>query len=453
MPPAPSCSGTFSLPPVGSRAGFGRAASRIASSRRRATALPLVFAVAVAGPLSPDPAGGSEPTPVVGGEARVAWIRASGGAVAHALLVRRDGGPERIEEIVSGALATVEGAPGEEVEIRIAGIDPFGRLGPASEALGPLRFLAPGGDEDGDGVLNSRDACPLVPDPDRLDTDGDGVGDACDRCPFAADPEQADVDGDGVGDACDPDVDGDGVWNDGDPCPALPVPTGDSDGDGLGDACDPCTPRVWTDPPRSPPDQNPAAARVVLRGLHRPGRTVLKLVGRFNAPAIFDPSLHGIELRLADAAGELYRLEVPPGDAGWSSCDPRDGWSRGRGLGGATWRYTNRSGAFEHLGCREGSAAGLRSVVVRDKRATRGYLEYLVLARLPEVARSPVQPVSELVASISLGADVMVGPFAATDSCAETRFRGTPVRDRDPAPFCRTRENGGRLATLVCKGP
>jgi hypothetical protein len=38
------------------------------------------------------------------------------------------------------------------------------------------------GDSDGDGVADSEDNCPSVPNPDQTDTDGDGVGDVCDRC-------------------------------------------------------------------------------------------------------------------------------------------------------------------------------------------------------------------------------------------------------------------------------
>jgi hypothetical protein len=41
----------------------------------------------------------------------------------------------------------------------------------------------PEDDSDGDGVPNSADNCPDVPNPDQADTDGDGVGDACDTCP------------------------------------------------------------------------------------------------------------------------------------------------------------------------------------------------------------------------------------------------------------------------------
>jgi hypothetical protein len=34
-----------------------------------------------------------------------------------------------------------------------------------------------------DGVPDSTDNCPGVPNPDQIDSDGDGVGDACDDCP------------------------------------------------------------------------------------------------------------------------------------------------------------------------------------------------------------------------------------------------------------------------------
>ncbi len=72
-------------------------------------------------------------------------------------------------------------------------------------------------DSDRDGVFDSGDNCPLVPNPDQTDSDGDGVGNACepdddndgvldadDNCPFTHNPDQADRDGDGIGDACTP---------------------------------------------------------------------------------------------------------------------------------------------------------------------------------------------------------------------------------------------------------
>src|SRR2546427_7968722 len=41
-------------------------------------------------------------------------------------------------------------------------------------------------DQDGDGVCDADDNCPLVANPDQADADGDGVGDACDPCTGAA---------------------------------------------------------------------------------------------------------------------------------------------------------------------------------------------------------------------------------------------------------------------------
>jgi hypothetical protein len=65
-----------------------------------------------------------------------------------------------------------------------------------------INALCPGGDADGDGVLNADDNCPTTSNPDQEDGDGDGWGDACDNCPDVANEAQTDSDGDGVGDAC-----------------------------------------------------------------------------------------------------------------------------------------------------------------------------------------------------------------------------------------------------------
>lgn len=68
--------------------------------------------------------------------------------------------------------------------------------GPAPDATG---------DGDGDGVLDDRDNCPSVPNPDQHNEDGDRQGDVCDGCPHVGGNMPSDADGDGVGDACDPD--------------------------------------------------------------------------------------------------------------------------------------------------------------------------------------------------------------------------------------------------------
>ncbi len=107
-------------------------------------------------------------------------------------------------------------------------------------------------DDDNDGVLDVDDNCPLIPNPDQLDTDGDGEGNVCDsdddgdgildsedNCPLTDNADQLDTDGDGEGDVCDADDDGDGISDSEDNCPLIPnADQADADGDGVGDACD-----------------------------------------------------------------------------------------------------------------------------------------------------------------------------------------------------------------------
>ena len=72
------------------------------------------------------------------------------------------------------------------------------------------------------------------------DQDGDGVLDMDDNCPLIPNPEQHDLDEDRLGDACDADLDGDGWSNHEDNCPSVPNrDQTDEDGDGRGAACDP----------------------------------------------------------------------------------------------------------------------------------------------------------------------------------------------------------------------
>lgn len=75
-------------------------------------------------------------------------------------------------------------------------------LGLERDGSCPYLRIEPDSDEDGDGVLNGADDCPLVPGHDPHDEDGDGIPDGCDPCPMFADAG-ADRDCDAIGAACD----------------------------------------------------------------------------------------------------------------------------------------------------------------------------------------------------------------------------------------------------------
>lgn len=115
-------------------------------------------------------------------------------------------------------------------------------------------------DADGDGVENTKDACPNEKGTVNgcPDSDGDGVADKDDKCPDARGTLNGcpDSDGDGIADKDDacpnekgsvngcPDSDGDGVLDKDDKCPAVAGAyvngCPDTDGDGVDDANDKC---------------------------------------------------------------------------------------------------------------------------------------------------------------------------------------------------------------------
>ena len=120
--------------------------------------------------------------------------------------------------------------------------------------------IAANTDTDGDGVVDTEDACP-EDDQQWSDVDGDGVCDEIDdACPASAD-QSTDADGDGhcdeEDDACpdDPtgwtDADGDGHCDEADDaCPGDPLQWSDADGDGYCDEVDDLCPgdgSGWSD--------------------------------------------------------------------------------------------------------------------------------------------------------------------------------------------------------------
>ncbi len=156
--------------------------------------------------------------------------------------------------------AEFTGIPGHSYEFYSVAIDNVGHREQKDPVPDTKTFINTVSDQDGDGVADASDNCPLIANADQADLDGDGLGDLCDTCPKDADNDidgdgvcgdvdncpsisnvgQADLDGDGMGDLCDPDQDGDGVANAADNCPlVVNSDQADLDGDGIGDLCDP----------------------------------------------------------------------------------------------------------------------------------------------------------------------------------------------------------------------
>ena len=114
-------------------------------------------------------------------------------------------------QLTAGSVVITETSPGVPIA-------PPGSVTVSSSAGGSATRLVEtvNSDEDGDGIPNTLDNCPLIFNPGQEDVgDGDGVGDVCDNCtlvangphlPDAGGNSQRDTDGDGFGNICDADI-------------------------------------------------------------------------------------------------------------------------------------------------------------------------------------------------------------------------------------------------------
>jgi len=93
-------------------------------------------------------------------------------------------------------------------------------------------------DKDKDDVIDAKDNCRKIYNPDQIDSDDDSIGDACDNCPNIQNKDQLDENKNNIGDLCE-DVDNDGIIGYMDNCLNIKnEDQSDQDNDGIGDLCE-----------------------------------------------------------------------------------------------------------------------------------------------------------------------------------------------------------------------
>lgn len=119
-------------------------------------------------------------------------------------------------------------------------------------------------------------------------------------------------------------------------------------------------------------------------------------------PASLDPATTGLQVRLHDLGAGTPLLDltgdtpVPSGVRGSGGCGSKDGWKK--------LAYQNQSGAIAPPLCPSGSAAGVRTVTLGDKRKKSKGITFSLVA--PKASLAP--PVGPLSVAIVLGGDAAV---------------------------------------------
>ena len=228
----------------------------------------------------------------------------------------------------------------------------------------------------------------------------------------------------------------------------------DKDHDEKPDDVDECLTLSWTEQPSTPPNQNPSKFAFSLSGIVPPDRARTMLIaGLFNVASDqppLDPTANGVHLHVEDQLGALFDLSIPSG----AGCNLTDGWFINNAGTAPTWRYRNRSGALPP-GCAPGSALGIESVQIKDRRArAKDALQFKVKARNAALQRLLELPLTRLRISLALAAEPSPGipsAQAKAGQCGEALFTGNPIASKGK-PSCKPKVKDDLLIGLRCKG-
>ena len=203
---------------------------------------------------------------------------------------------------------------------------------------------------------------------------------------------------------------------------------------------------AFSEPPVIPPDQNPIESSIALKGLDKPGKESLKASGIFDLPGPIDPVTSGVYLRLADASGQLFELNLPPGAVGSSMCNPKDGWSEKSKRAASSFTYKNGGDGIEPA-CTPGAAGSKASLTLVD--GPEGIAYKLAISALP-LDRAPGLVIRFLQLDLVLGQQPNTGEGSTEGDaglCAETILL---IGDPTEATVCKVSAKSGVLKAVAC---
>jgi hypothetical protein len=148
-----------------------------------------------------------------------------------------------------------------------------------------------------------------------------------------------------------------------------------------------------------------------------PGNEGILVRGRLDFPAgtpsVFDPAARGAQLRVESVANGAPLLDltdrtapIPAGGPG-TGCNLTEGWKK--------TTYRNSSNAVAPPSCPVGSAQGLETLTLKDRRAKDGGIAFKAVVRNAVLIR----PAGPLRVTLVLGADPAAG---AAGECGIVTF-------------------------------